>query len=275
VSRRDVLKAAATTPALIGLGFAAGSPCAPSASADGLDDDFIGPAGSPVDSSLWNYQAQGSLTDDKSGVWENANAVLDGNSNLVLTLNAQTIGSTNYTGASINTLDKFAWTSGTVSARVKLQSAGVSPAGVWFAAPWCTGSNYVSVGWPACGEIDIHEVTSSLWSGTFLHGPQGSGSYKLTGPGADFSNPPFPTDGAYHTYWCTRQTGIITTGFDNTTLATWTPASLPAGAIWQYDNFPMDVVLTIMPGPAGQDPSPSVLPYSILVDWVRYTPASS
>jgi hypothetical protein len=37
VSRRDVLKFAATTPALIGLGFAAGSLCAPSASADSLD----------------------------------------------------------------------------------------------------------------------------------------------------------------------------------------------------------------------------------------------
>ncbi|MGB8795252.1 MAG: twin-arginine translocation signal domain-containing protein, partial [Mycobacterium sp.] len=36
VSRRDVLKFAAATPALIGLGVAAESLCAPSASADGL-----------------------------------------------------------------------------------------------------------------------------------------------------------------------------------------------------------------------------------------------
>jgi hypothetical protein len=36
VSRRDVLKFAAATPALIGLGVAAESPCAPLASADGL-----------------------------------------------------------------------------------------------------------------------------------------------------------------------------------------------------------------------------------------------
>jgi hypothetical protein len=37
VSRRDVLKAAATTPALIGLGFAAGSLCAPSADGQGAE----------------------------------------------------------------------------------------------------------------------------------------------------------------------------------------------------------------------------------------------
>src|SRR6202011_5935005 len=36
MSRRSVLKFAAATPALIGLGAAAGSLCAPSASADGL-----------------------------------------------------------------------------------------------------------------------------------------------------------------------------------------------------------------------------------------------
>src|SRR6201996_4906623 len=36
MSRRSVLKFAATTPALIGLGVAAGALCAPTASADGL-----------------------------------------------------------------------------------------------------------------------------------------------------------------------------------------------------------------------------------------------
>ncbi|PWH82302.1 laminarinase [Algibacter marinivivus] len=56
----------------------------------------------------------------------------------------------NYTSARINS--KFSFTYGRVDVRAKLPS-GI---GTW-PAIWMLGSNITSVGWPACGEIDIME----------------------------------------------------------------------------------------------------------------------
>jgi beta-glucanase (GH16 family) len=57
-----------------------------------------------------------------------------------------------YTSARIVTRDKFEFTYGRVEVRAKLPKGG----GTW-PAIWMLGSNISSVGWPACGEIDIME----------------------------------------------------------------------------------------------------------------------
>jgi len=57
-----------------------------------------------------------------------------------------------YTSARILTKGKFSFKYGKVEARAKLPT-GV---GTW-PATWMLGSNIDSVGWPACGEIDIME----------------------------------------------------------------------------------------------------------------------
>ena len=67
-------------------------------------------------------------------------------------------GSTNasYTSGRITTQNKYNLTYGRVDARAKLPSAG----GVW-PAIWMLGSNFGTVGWPACGEIDIMEYVGN------------------------------------------------------------------------------------------------------------------
>ena len=77
-----------------------------------------------------------------------------------------------YTSAKLLSRDKFAFTFGKVEVKAKIPS-GV---GTW-PAIWMLGSNISTVGWPACGEIDIMEhVGKSLNTiyGT-LHYPGRSG----------------------------------------------------------------------------------------------------
>jgi beta-glucanase (GH16 family) len=57
-----------------------------------------------------------------------------------------------YTAASLITRGKASWRYGRVEVRAKLPQGG----GVW-PAIWMLGTNITTVGWPACGEIDIME----------------------------------------------------------------------------------------------------------------------
>ena len=61
-------------------------------------------------------------------------------------------GSCQYSSARIKTKGKFAFTYGKVSARLKIPKGQ----GIW-PAFWMLGSDFGSVGWPNCGEIDILE----------------------------------------------------------------------------------------------------------------------
>ena len=61
-----------------------------------------------------------------------------------------------YTSARMITKDKFAFTYGTVEARIALPTGK----GIW-PAFWMLGENFDTVGWPACGEIDIIEAVNT------------------------------------------------------------------------------------------------------------------
>ena len=61
-----------------------------------------------------------------------------------------------YTSARMLTKGKFAFKYGTVEARIALPTGK----GIW-PAFWMLGENFDTVGWPACGEIDIIESVNS------------------------------------------------------------------------------------------------------------------
>ena len=61
-----------------------------------------------------------------------------------------------YTSARMITKGKFAFKYGTVEARIALPTGK----GIW-PAFWMLGENFDTVGWPACGEIDIIESVNS------------------------------------------------------------------------------------------------------------------
>ncbi|MBM3449317.1 MAG: glycoside hydrolase family 16 protein, partial [Bacteroidetes bacterium] len=83
------------------------------------------------------------------------NAVVS-NGTLKIIAKRESYGGSQFTSARLLTRDKFSFKYGKVETRAKLP-AGV---GTW-PAIWMLGSNIGSVGWPACGEIDIMEHKGS------------------------------------------------------------------------------------------------------------------
>jgi len=234
-------------------------------------DDFNGPAGTLPDSRLWSYD-MGAYQDAGLQAYTNSpeNVRLDGQGHLVIQAR-QTAGG--YTSARPVTRGKLNLHYGRVSARIKFPAGQ----GIW-PAFWMLGTNFHDAGWPRCGEIDIMELinTGTTYHVT-LHGPQGDTDYF---GGSDRSGQVVGTKGPiddlideFHVHWLDWQPGNITIGLDNTTLGSFSPASLPPGAQWVFDR-PMFVLLNIAvggpwPGPPDRTTS---FPATMLVDWFDYTP---
>jgi beta-glucanase (GH16 family) len=86
------------------------------------------------------------------------------NGNLVIEARKESRGGKNYTSARLLTQGKASWTYGRIEIRAKLPK-GI---GSW-PAIWMLGDNFSTIGWPACGEIDIMEHVGKeqdmvLWS---------------------------------------------------------------------------------------------------------------
>lgn len=79
------------------------------------------------------------------------NAIVQGGLLKIITKKESYLGS-NYTSARLKTSGKFSFKYGKVEFRAKMPSGG----GTW-PALWMLGDNIGTVGWPACGEIDIME----------------------------------------------------------------------------------------------------------------------
>ncbi|WP_170108993.1 glycoside hydrolase family 16 protein [Prolixibacter denitrificans] len=109
------------------------------------------------DSTKWNYET-GLVRNNESQYYtdhrlENAR-VEDGK--LIITARKEPYEGAEYTSASLNTKKTFNFTYGRIEVRARLPKGR----GVW-PAIWTLGSNIDSVGWPACGEIDIMEYVGS------------------------------------------------------------------------------------------------------------------
>lgn len=108
---------------------------------------------------------------------------------LKITAQKESYSGFNYTSSRIQSMNKFSFTYGRVDIRAKLPSGG----GTW-PALWMLGSNIQTVGWPACGEIDIMENKGNEPNkiyGTMHHpnhsGANGdSGNTTITNPSTEF-----------------------------------------------------------------------------------------
>lgn len=116
-------------------------------------DEFNGAA---LDGTAWNYEIG-----NGSGGWgnnelqyytNNPKNVFVSNGNLIIEARKEAIGGFQYSSARLTTQNKKTFTYGRVDIRAKLPRCK----GIW-PALWMLGSNISSVGWPACGEIDIME----------------------------------------------------------------------------------------------------------------------
>lgn len=119
------------------------------------------------------------------------NAVVS-NGTLRITAKAESYNGSAYTSARLLSKDKFSFKYGKVEVSAKLPT-GV---GTW-PAIWMLGSNITTVGWPACGEIDIMEHLGRDLNKIYatLHHPGHSGA---NGDGSTVLIPTATTD--FHKY---------------------------------------------------------------------------
>jgi uncharacterized protein (TIGR03437 family) len=244
-------------------------------------DEFNGKAGTPPDPAKWNYD----LGRGNPPGWGNSeletytnstqNAFQDGNGNLIIRAIRDSSG--NYTsarlqtgapGASTQTADGH-WQYGRILARIKLPYLK----GTW-PAFWTLGENIGTVGWPACGELDVMENFGAnrnnlgVNNGT-AHGPGYSGGQGIT---KTYTLPygEKVTDD-FHVYGIEWSQDSIQWSVDGVVFHKVTPASLPAGTKWVF-NAPFFILLnqavggTAAGNPDANSPFP---PQDMLVDYVR------
>ena len=225
-------------------------------------DDFSGPEGAAPNPAWWSYVTGGNW-DIGSETYRTGNAVLDGAGNLAIRAE-ETDG--RYVSGRVQTKNKLSLGYGTTTARIKMPSGQ----GLW-PAFWLVGADEDKVGYPEAGEIDVIELVSDATTyHSTIHGPKSGGAepyqVDVEGPTPDLS-----TD--FHEYWVRHAPDEITVGIDQTTLGTFTPQSLPAGARWVY-NRPMYAILNLAVGGdwAGPPDGSTRFPATMLIDWLRWEP---
>jgi beta-glucanase (GH16 family) len=237
-------------------------------------DEFDGAAGASVDRSRWTFDIGG-------GGWGNeelqtytdraVNASLDGNGNLVIVASRETFTGPDgipraYTSARLKTQGLFAQAYGRFEGRMQIPFGQ----GLW-PAFWMLGADITTVGWPACGEIDIMENIGrepSTVHGS-LHAPQTpSGTGSATSSSMLPAGQRFADD--FHVFAVEWEPNQIRFSVDGTLYATRTPADLPAGTRWVFDH-PFFLILNVAVGGRwpGSPDATTTFPQRLRVDYVR------
>ena len=250
-------------------------------------DEFNGPAGTPPNPANWNYDLgnNGGWGNGEAEVYTNSpnNVFQDGNGNLVIRAIRDSSGNftsarlqTGSPGASTQTTD-LSWQFGRVEARIKLPFG----LGVW-PAFWMLGENIGTVSWPECGEVDIMENFGtfnnnlSINNGT-AHGPGYSGGNGIT----QAYTLPFgeTVSDDFHVYAIEWSRNSVEFFVDGASYHLVTPASLPSGTNWVFNN-PFFILLNLAIGGPNTflgtpDPNAPFPNQDMLVDYVRvYQPAA-
>jgi beta-glucanase (GH16 family) len=175
-----------------------------------------------------------------------------------------------YTSARMKTAGLFSFQYG----RIEFRASVPEGQGFWPAA-WLLGNNYSTVGWPACGEMDVLErvnaTTSPDWNTSSIHGTGFTGSNL----GATYDFPSGQTAAGWHTYGMIWSKGSVAYYIDDPTspFVTYTPSSISgfSGSSWPFDNGPAFIILNLAVGGSwpGSPNSTTTFPSQMLVDYVR------
>lgn len=131
--------------------------------------------------------------------------------NLIIEAKQESFNGSNYTSARIITRGKQSFTWGRVDIRAILPEGQ----GIW-PALWMLGESFSTVGWPACGEIDIMELVGhqpSTVHGTAHWGPQGQSFSINDGEHIDLNGEKFSDK--YHVFSIIWEPGKITWYMDD------------------------------------------------------------
>ena len=234
-------------------------------------DEFTGPNGSSPDATKWAMKSGGNGWGNEELEYYTPrveNLRLEGGNLVIEAVKKEFAGSDGvkrrYTSGRLETLGRFAQAYGRFEARIKIPPGQ----GVW-PAFWLLGDDFLTSGWPKCGEIDVMEnvdVDKSRIHGS-IHGPGYSAKKSLT---SSFSLRHGQFSDDFHVFAVEWEPEMIRFYVDDELYATRTPADLPKGTAWVY-NHPFYIVLNLAVGgnlPASPDTS-TEFPQRMLVDYVR------
>jgi beta-glucanase (GH16 family) len=227
--------------------------------------------GSNVDTATWAFETG-------AGGWGNSerefytggttNTYVSGGA-LHIVAKQQSMGGVPYTSARMKSQGLYAKKYGRFEFRAKLpQGVGCWP------ALWMMGANIGSVGWPACGEMDVMENrgTSSNVVGGTLHYSDSSNNHLQQGLeytlGTSVTN--------FHTYAVEWTTNSIKWLVDSNTIQTWTSWSSSTGPYPAPYNQPFFLLMNLaIGGNYLGNPSDAAInsgtqfPVELQVDYIR------
>ena len=158
------------------------------------EDDF---SGAELNSSNWSHEmgtGSNGWGNNELQYYQPQNTTLQ-DGHLIISAREQSIGGSNYSSSRIISQNKFDFTYGRVDIRAALpQGQGIWP------ALWMLGSNFSTVGWPACGEIDIMEKVGGSGRENTIHGTvhwQNEGQHAEFGGSVNLST---NTTSQFHVY---------------------------------------------------------------------------
>jgi beta-glucanase (GH16 family) len=242
-----------------------------------FSDEFNSAKDTPIDNTKWTSEIGGKGWGNKEFQYYTdsvENAYQDGKGSLVIKAIKKDLpekdfkcwyGKCQYTSARLITKEKFDQKYGRFEARIKIPRGQ----GIW-PAFWMLGSDFATVGWPKCGEIDILENIGrepKTVHGT-IHGPGYSGA---NGIGAAYKLPDnsvFADD--FHVYAVEWKKNKIQWFVDGKLYQTLTPKNLPKGEKWVFDH-PFFMLLNLAVGgnwPGNPDET-TVFPQEMVIDYVR------
>ncbi len=222
---------------------------------------------STLDMNSWNYETGGYWFNNELQYYRGgtANTALQ-NGKLVITAKKETYQNREHTSARLTTEGKVEYKYGRIDVRGKLPKGQ----GIW-PAIWLLGNDLSSVGWPACGELDMVELlghTPQTVHGSINYGPQGNSwaytkttSYTL--PGEDFSD-------KYHVFSILWEENSIKYYVDDNLYTTYTPNNIVSGQSWRF-NHPFFFILNVAVGgdwPGNPDQT-TAFPQQMLIDYIR------
>lgn len=194
---------------------------------------------------------------------EENTALVDGY--LVITAKEQPFASYDYTSSRLITKGKRQFKFG----RIDIRAALPKGQGLW-PAFWMLGSNIDAVGWPACGEIDIMEMTGNLPNRVLstVHYRSSAGQHQYTSMSKYLTGDDNFHD-EFHVFSMIWEEDKIEFFIDDELYHTITPASLN-GAPYPFNkNFFFIFNVAVGGNLPGNPNSSTAFPQNMIVDYVR------
>ncbi len=230
-------------------------------------DEFVGDV---LNSADWSFENGNGCPDNcgwgnNEGEYYRSDNTSIVNGHLVITAKKQQYGGFDYTSSKFTTKGKQQFKFG----RIDIRAALPEGKGIW-PALWMLGSNIDAVGWPACGEVDIMELTGDVPNrvvGTVHYGA--NLAQHLYNSVSKFASSDDSYQNKFHVYSINWENNLVQFLVDDVVYSTITPADLN-GQPWPFNKY-FYFIFNVAVGGAwpGYPDSSTKFPQYLIVDYIR------